>query len=54
MFTDGREDPIQIVTFDKISDPNLSTVIFGANYEDTYDYFQNGLFMTELSSVLNK
>ena len=54
MFTDGREDPIQIVTFDKISDPNFSTVIFGANYEDTYDYFQNSLFMTELSSVLNK
>jgi hypothetical protein len=54
LFTDGREAPMQIVTFNKVDDPNYSKVIFGDNLEDTYGYFQNSLFMTELSSVMNK
>ena len=54
MFDDGREDPIQIVTFDKIGDPSFSKTIYGNNGEDTYDYFQNSLFITELSSVINE
>jgi hypothetical protein len=54
LFTDGREAPMQIVTFNKVDDPNYSKVIFGDNMEDTYGYFQNSLFMTELSSVMNK
>lgn len=51
---DGIEGPMQIVTFDKESDPNYSKVIYGSNDEDTYAYFHNGLFINELSLVINK
>lgn len=53
-FDDGQKAPMQIVTFDKVNDPNFSKIIYGSNDEDTYAYFQNGLFMTELSLMINK
>ncbi|EAS62651.1 hypothetical protein L4D04_21765 [Photobacterium angustum] len=53
-FESGREGPIQVVTFDKINDPNYSTAIYGNNGEDTYLYFQNEVFLTELSNIIGE